>query len=104
MLSRIPWDQNIRAEAVEAIFMATVEGPDTPMEIYACHEKAISSLIWSLPSMDDCCLLGSGPEGRFNYQPGSYLDGSKKLETVKVGELMSHELKQYLRQRGKLCL
>ena len=27
-----------------------------------------------------------------------------KLETVKVSEEMLHELKQYLRQRGKLCL
>ena len=44
VFSRIPWDQIIRAEMVEAIFKATVEGPNTLMEIYACHEKAISYL------------------------------------------------------------
>ena len=27
-LSRIPWDQNIKAETVKAIFKAAVEGPD----------------------------------------------------------------------------
>ena len=42
-LSRIPWNQNIKVEAVEAIFKATVEGPNALIEIYACHEKAISS-------------------------------------------------------------
>ena len=30
---------------MEAIFKAAVEGPDAIMEIYACLEKAISSLI-----------------------------------------------------------
>ena len=30
--------------------------------------------------------------------------GNKKLETMKVGEDMLHALKQYLKQRGKLCL
>ena len=44
-LSGIPWDQNTRADTVKAIFKAAVEGPNTLMEIYACHEKAISSLI-----------------------------------------------------------
>ena len=48
-LSRIPSDQNIRADAVEAIFKATVKGPDALMEIYACHEKTISSLILECP-------------------------------------------------------
>ena len=28
---------------------------------------------------------------------------SKKFDTVKVDEEMSQELKQYLRQQGKLC-
>ena len=40
-LSRIPWDQNIRAEVVEVIFKATVEGPNALMGIYACHMKAV---------------------------------------------------------------
>ena len=76
-LSRIPWDQSIRAEAVEAIFKAAMEGPTNfLMEVYACHEKTISSLtLRVLPSMDDCCWLASGPESGFNCQPGNYLDG-----------------------------
>ena len=49
MLSWIPWDQNIKAEAVEAIFKAAVEGPDALKEVYACHKKAISSLILESP-------------------------------------------------------
>ena len=48
-LSRIPRDQNIKLEAVEAIFKATREGPDTLMEIYTCHKKAITSLILESP-------------------------------------------------------
>ena len=48
-LSRIPWDQNIRAGMVKAILEATVEGPGALMEMYACHEKAISSLILESP-------------------------------------------------------
>ena len=36
-------------EAVEAIFKATLEGPNALMEIYACPEKAISSLILESP-------------------------------------------------------
>ena len=34
---------------VEAIFKAAVEGPNTLMEIYAFHEKAIASLILESP-------------------------------------------------------
>ena len=48
-LSRIPWDQSIRAEVVEAIFKATMESPDTLMKVYACHEKAVSSLLLESP-------------------------------------------------------
>ena len=40
-LSRIPWDENIKAKAVKAIFKATVAF----MEIYAFPKKAISSVI-----------------------------------------------------------
>ena len=50
-LSRIQWDQSIRAEVVKAIFKAAVEGTDALMEIYACHEKAINSLILESPSV-----------------------------------------------------
>ena len=48
-LLRIPWDQHFMAEVVEAIFKTTVEGPEALMEVYACHEKAISSLILESP-------------------------------------------------------
>ena len=48
-LSRIPWDQNIRAEVVETIFYTAVEGPDTLLEVYAFHKKDISSLILESP-------------------------------------------------------
>ena len=44
-LSRISWDQSIGAETVQAIFKATMEGPDALIEIYSCHEKAICFLI-----------------------------------------------------------
>ena len=48
-LSRIPRDQNIRAELAKAIFKAAVEGPNDLIEIYAYHKKAISSLILVSP-------------------------------------------------------
>ena len=48
-LSRIPWYHNIKAKVVESILKAAVEGPETLMEIYACHEKAIISLILESP-------------------------------------------------------
>ena len=48
-LLRIPWDQNIKAKAVGAVFKADVEGPEAIMEVYACHEKAISSVIMECP-------------------------------------------------------
>ena len=39
------------AEVVEAIFKVTIEGLDALMEIYACHKKAISSLILESPQV-----------------------------------------------------
>ena len=48
-LSRISWDENIRAEVTEAIFKAAVEDQNVLIEIYACHKKAISSLILEFP-------------------------------------------------------
>ena len=50
-----------------------MEGPDAMMEVYACHENAISSLILESPPVW-MTNTDSGPEGRSNYQPGSYLD------------------------------
>ena len=63
-LSQIPWDHMIKAEAVKAIFKATVEGPDVLMKVYACHEKAISSLILQTPPTWMTNRLGPGPESR----------------------------------------
>ena len=40
-LSRIPWDQIIKAEAVDAIFKAAVEVPDALMEDYAFHKRLL---------------------------------------------------------------
>ena len=66
-LSRISWDQNIKAEVVGINLKATVEGPDTLMEVYACHkchqfpDSGVSS------HTDDCDGLGLGPEGWPSY-------------------------------------
>ena len=45
VLSKIPYDKNIKAEVVKAIFKATIEDLDALMEAYACNQRAISSLI-----------------------------------------------------------
>ena len=104
-LSWIQWDQNIKAEAVETIFKAHVEGPDAVIEVYACHEKAISSLILESPptqvNVTDW-VQAEKVDPAIN-QVITWLD-DKRLDTVKVGEEMSQELKQYLRQKGQLHL
>ena len=104
-LSSIPWDQIIRAEVVEAIFKATVAGPDALMEIYACHKKAMSSLI--LESSPTWMTVADWVQVQkvdpTINQVVTWME-SKKLDTVKLGEEKSQELKQYLMQRGKLCL
>ena len=105
VLSRITWDQSIRAEIVKTIFKAAVEGPDVLIEIYACHEKAISSLILESPPvwMTVADWVQAQKVDPTINQVITWME-NKKLETVKEGEEMLHELKQYLRQRGKLCL
>ena len=98
-------DQNIKAEVIEAIFKATVEGPKALMEIYACHQKAISSLILeSLPAQMTVAnwVQAQKVDPTIN-QVVTWME-NKKLDTVKVGDEMTQELKQYLRQWGKLCL
>ena len=92
-LSRIPWDQSIGAEVVEAIFKSFV---------YACHEKAISSLILESPSvwMTIVDWVQAQKVDQTINQVIMWME-NKKLETAKMGEEMSHELKQYLRQRGE---
>ena len=75
------------------------------MEIYACHEKVISSLILESPPvrMTVADWVQAQKTDPTISQVIIWME-NKRLETVKVGEEMSHELTQYLRQRGKLCL
>ena len=75
------------------------------MEIYACYMKAISSLILESPQVwmtvaDWVQAQKADP----TINQVVTLIKNKKLETVKMSGQMSHELEQYLRQRGKLCL
>ena len=104
-LSRIPWDQNIREKVVKAILKVTVEDPKAMLEIYTCHEKAISYLTLESPpgqmTVDDW-VQAQKADPSIN-QVITWIE-NKKLDTVKVGDEMSYGLKQYLRQRGKLCL
>ena len=80
-LSRILWDQNIRVESVEAIFKASVEGPDTLMETYACHKKAISILsLESAPVQMTVANWVQAQKGGSNYQPGGYLDRKQEVQ------------------------
>ena len=82
-----------------------MEGPDTLMEIYACHKKAISSLMLESPLvwMIVADVVQAQKVDPTVNQVVTWVE-SKKLDTVKVGDEMSHELKQHLRQRGKLFL
>ena len=88
-LSRIPRDQNIMAEVVKT----TVEGPKTLLEIYACHKKAISSLILKSPpaKMTVANWVQAQKVDPTINQVGTWMEG-KKLDTVKVGDEMSQEL------------
>ena len=94
-----------RQKVVKAIFKAAVEGPDALMEVYACHEKAISSLILESPPtwMTVMDWVQAWKVDPAINQVVTWIE-SKKLDTVKVGEEMSPELKQYLRQKGQMCL
>ena len=56
---------------------------------------------WSLPNTDDHDRLGLCTEGRPKYHPGSYLDRKQETGYCECGW---GELKQYLRQKGQLCL
>ena len=84
---------------------AIVEGPSALMEIYACHEKAISSLILESPPawMTIANWVQAQKVDPTINQVVTWME-IKKLDTVEVGDEMSQELKQYLRQQGKLCL
>ena len=102
-LSRIPWDQNIRANVVKAI--STMEGPDALMEIYACHEKAISSLIFECPPVQ-MTIAGWDQAQKVDPTINQVVTWikSEKFDTVKVGYEISQEQKQYQGQLRKLCL
>ena len=79
------WDQNIKAEVVGAIFKAALEGPDALMEIYACHEKAISVPDSGVSShMDDCDGLDSGQKVEPTINQVVTWIENKKLELWKL--------------------
>ena len=71
------------------------------MKIYACHEKAISSLILESPPawMTVANLVQAQKADPTINKVVTWLE-SKILDAVKVGEEMSQEPKQYLRQWG----
>ena len=96
---------NIKAEAVEVIFKAAVEGPGALMGVYACLEKAISSLILESPPtqmtmMDWVQAQKMDPAIK---QVITSLE-TKRLDTVIVDEEISQELKLHWRQKGQLCI
>ena len=76
---------------VEAIFKATVEGLKTLQEIYACHRKAINSMILDSPpaGITIADWVQAQKVNPTISQVFSWMK-SKKLDTVKVGDEMSH--------------
>ena len=100
-----PWDQNIKAKAVGAIFKAVVEGPEALMGVYACHEKAISSVILKSPPAEMTLVNWVHPQDADPTinQEVAWMK-SEKLDTVKMSDEMSQELRQYLRHWEKMCL
>ena len=75
------------------------------MEVYACHERAISSFILeSLPTqMPATDRVQAQKTDLAINQVITWLE-DKLLGTAKVGKEMSPELRQYLRQKGQLYL
>ena len=82
-----------------------MEGPDALMEVYACHEKAMRSLILESPPTQMTVMdwIQAQKVDPTIKQVVTWIE-SKKLDTVKVGEEISPESKQYSRQKGQLCL
>ena len=104
-LSRIPLDQNIDVDAVGPIFKAAIDVPEARMEVFTCHKRAISSLILEFPSTQMTTtewVHAQKADPAINQVITWIKDG--KHSTVKVSEEMSQEVKQYLRQKGQLCL
>ena len=104
-LSWIPWDQNIKAKAIEAIFKAAIKGPDALMEVYACHERAISSLILESPptQMTVADWVQAQKVDPAINQVITWSE-DKLLGSVNMGKEMPPELRKYLREKGQLCL
>ena len=104
-LSRIPWDQNIEADTVGAIFKAIVDGPESLMEVYACHKGAVSSIILESPLTLTATMEWVQAQ-KANPAISQVITWIKAEEvgTVKVSEEMSQEKKPYLRKKGQLCL
>ena len=86
-----------RQKQLRPFSRAAVKGPDALMEVYTCHEKAISSLILESPptqiTMTDW-VQAQKADPTIN-QVITLLE-DKKLDTVKVGKEMSQVLKQCL--------
>ena len=99
-LSQIPWDQNIEVDPVGAIFKATVDGPAALMEVYTCHQRAISSLI--LESPPTLMTTKEWVQAQKTYpaisQVITWIE-AEEVGTVKVSEEMFREIKPYLRQK-----
>ena len=75
------------------------------MEVYACHEKAISSLILeSSPTHMTVVDWVQAQKAHLSINQVTTWLEDKKLDTVKVAKEMSPAFKQYLRQKGQLCL
>ena len=68
------------------------------MEVYACHGKAISSLILESPPIQMTVMdwVRAQKADTTINQVITLLE-DKRLDTVKVGREISQELKQYLR-------
>ena len=92
--------------SVGAIFKATVDGPKALMEVYTCHERAVSSHTLESPptwmtAMDWVWVQKADP---IIHQVTTTWIGDGKFNTVKVSGELCQEVKQYLRQKGQLCL
>ena len=104
-LSRIPWDQNIEADTVGAIFKAVVGGPEALMEVYTCCKGAISCLILESPPTLITTTEWVQAQ-KADPATGQVITSLKAEEvgTVKVSKELSQEVKLYLRQKTQLCL
>ena len=75
------------------------------MEVYAKHERAVSSLFLESPPTPMTAMewLWAQKADLAISQVTTWME-AKELSTVKVSDEMSQDVKQYLRQKGQLCL